>query len=274
MINGYLEWNPTENELSDFYSNKINISRFSLFENEYFVINVDGKNVDKFRFINSKLERIKPKYFSGVNHEVIKPKNLQQELAIDMIQDESIVIKTLSGIAGGGKDFLLANYALKLLQEGKFQKIVYIRNNIEVKDTVPLGALPGSIEEKMLWTAMPLADKVGGVERLKDLLYAERIEISPLNYIRGRDLKDSIIYVTEAENLTIDQVNLLMTRVSTNSQLWINGDSAQIDKGVFKEKPGFNKMIESLSGQKEFGHIKFNKTERGRIAELAELLYK
>jgi predicted ribonuclease YlaK len=174
-------------------------------------------------------------------------------MAFDMLQDPKSTIKVLTGTYGSGKTMLMVVTALDLIQKGKYDSIVWVRNNIEVKDSVPLGALPGSAFEKLLPWAGPLIDHVGGMEGLERLTDSGVIDIQHLGYIRGRDIKNSIIISTEAENLTSQHVQLLIGRVGEGSMLWLDGDYRQVDKNIFKENSGLERAVTRLSGNELFG---------------------
>lgn len=126
--------------------------------------------------------------------------------------------------------------------------------------------------EKVIDWAMPFADHVGGVDGLKTLIDNGTFEVVPLNMLRGRSFRNSIIYSTEAENLTKEHIQLLMGRVDENSQLWIEGDTKQRDKDVFEKSHGLELMIERLKGIPEFGYVRLEKSERGKVAALADKL--
>ena len=128
----------------------------------------------------------------------------------------------------------MSTTALQLIKQKKFDKIVWIRNNIEVKNSRPIGFLPNGIIDKLLPFAMPLADHVGGQDGLEMLINQGQIEIEHLGFIRGRDIRNSIIICSEAENMTTEHVQLLVSRVGEGSNLWINGDFKQIDSNIFE----------------------------------------
>ena len=93
-------------------------------------------------------------------------------------------------------------HAIDMVQRGKFDKIIFIRNNIQVKDTKDIGSLPGSMLDKLFQYLMPIADHVGGVDGLLSLIDDHIIEPVHLGFIRGRDFKRAIIFRDECENLT------------------------------------------------------------------------
>lgn len=202
----------------------------------------------------------------------IKPLNDQQRLAFDLLQNDDITIKLLLGVYGSGKDFLMVNHAVDMIEKGKYDKIVWVRNNIEVKDTKEIGFLPGSMLEKVYPFAAILADCLGGEVALERAITDGWVEIQPLGFIRGRSFQRSIIYCSEAENLTKQHIQLLIGRVGEGSALWINGDMRQIDDVAFERNNGIQKLIEKVTGNEHFATVYLPITERSETARIADLL--
>lgn len=231
----------------------------------------DG-NTAELRWDGSRYVPIKYKNLNTAYSGKIKPLNRQQELAFDLLQNPDITIKLLLGVYGSGKDFLMVNHAVDLIEKGKYDKIVWVRNNIEVKDTKELGFLPGSMLEKIYPFAAILADCLGGEVALERAITDGWVEIQPLGFIRGRSFQRSIIYCSEAENLTKQHIQLLIGRVGEGSSLWINGDLRQIDDVTFEQNNGIQKLIEKVTGDEHFGSVYLPITERSETARLADLL--
>lgn len=189
-----------------------------------------------------------------------------------MLYNHDVTVKVLAGKFGTGKDYLMSSAAVDLIEKGKYEKIVWVRNNIEVKNSKPIGHLPGDYKEKLLPFAMPLADHLGGVDSLEIMIGQGRIEIVHLGFIRGRDIKNSIIMCSEAENMTKEHIQLLLGRVGEGSSLWINGDYKQVDGSVFRENNGLMIAVDKLKGHPRFGFVKLLKTERSETAAMADLL--
>lgn len=190
-------------------------------------------------------------------------------MQFDLLQNRNIPVKVFRGPYGSGKTFLALVHATYYLKTHKFDKIVYVRNNIEVAGTQRLGALPGEEIEKLLPYIMPLADHFGSVDILQDYITQGYIEPIHLGFMRGRSFNNSIIFVDEAENLTTDNVKLLLGRVGENSELWLLGDESQTDSDLFKKNNGIASILNSLKGEKLFGTIELQKTERGAVAQLS-----
>lgn len=229
--------------------------------------NTAGLRWDGSRYVPIKYKNLNTTY-SGK----IKPLNNQQKLAFDLLQNDDITIKLLLGVYGSGKDFLMVNHAVDLIEKGKYDKIVWVRNNIEVKDTKEIGFLPGSMLEKVYPFAAILADCLGGEVALERAITDGWVEIQPLGFIRGRSFNRSIIYCSEAENLTKQHIQLLIGRVGEGSTLWINGDLRQIDDVAFERNNGIQKLIDKLTGNERFGTVYLPITERSETARLADML--
>lgn len=170
------------------------------------------------------------------------------------------------------KDFLMISNALHLIKNKKYKKIIWCRNNIELKNSKPIGFLPNGMKDKLLPFAMVIADHVGGEDNLNALIDNKKIEIEHLGFMRGRDIRDSIIICSEAENMTKEQIQLLIGRISKNSALWLNGDYHQVDDKVFEFNNGLTTAIDRLKGHKRFGFVKLKDVERSETAQMADLL--
>ena len=272
MNYGYKEICPTDEQLALLYSSP-HINQFYSVTNEYILLkDSDGEVLDIQKWDGTSYGRLKYSKIENAFSGRISPRNPQQQMAFDLLQDPKSTIKVLTGTYGSGKTMLMVVTALDLIQKGKFDSIVWVRNNIEVKDSMPLGALPGSAYEKLLPWAGPLIDHVGGMDGLERLTESRVIDIQHLGYIRGRDIKNSIIISTEAENLTSQHVQLLIGRVGEGSMLWLDGDYRQVDKNIFKENSGLERAVNRLSGNELFGYVNLPTSERSATARLADLL--
>lgn len=229
--------------------------------------NTAGLRWDGSRYVPIKYKNLNTAY-SGK----IKPLNNQQKLAFDLLQNDDITIKLLLGVYGSGKDFLMVNHAIDLIEKGKYDRIVWVRNTVEVKNSRSIGFLPGTANEKLMPYAGPLSDTLGGDVALERAIIDGWVKLEHLGPIRGRSYKRSIIYCSEAENLTKEHIQLLIGRVGEDSALWLNGDLRQIDDVVFESNNGLRKAIERLTGQHRFGVVYMPISERSETAKLADLL--
>ena len=202
----------------------------------------------------------------------MKPRNPQQYCAMDLLKRDEVPLKLITGTFGSGKSMMCIIAALDAIQKGKFDKVIFVRNNVQVKDTDALGALPGDLYDKTLPYVMPFADHCGGVEGVQRLIDEGKLEVIPLAFLRGRSIRNSILYSMESENLTKEHIQLIMGRVDEGSQLWLDGDIKQRDKVNFEKSKGLETMIERLKGNKLFGYVHLIKSERSEVARLCDLL--
>ena len=229
------------------------------------VFKFDGNNITR---VNNKNCHIRSTY------ENVSPRNVRQRCAIDMLKDDKIKIKALFGTFGAGKDYLMLSQALSVINDpqNEIDKIVWVRNNIEVKDSNPIGFLPNDLEDKLKPFLMPLVDHLGGEEaELDKLIFEKKVEVQHLGFIRGRDIKNSIIYVTEVQSNTLEHIQLLIGRVGEGSQIWFNGDDRQTDGAKFERNNGV-KALKKLAGQPLYGQVTLDKTERSEVARMSALL--
>lgn len=269
---GYKDVSLSDEEMSYFYCH-LNENAFGCLVNEYLIIRKsDGDVVDYRKWNGEEYKAISYKQISSKFLGKIKPRNPEQALAFDMVQDKGITIKVLSGGFGSGKSYLMISNALKMVEDGRFDRLVFIRNPITVSNITEIGFLPGELESKLKPGAMVLADHLGGETGLNMQIMAGNISIEYIGNIRGRDYKNCILYCTEAENLTKEHVQLLIGRIAEGSELWLDGDFKQTDSPIFRNNNGLLTSVQKLAGHNKFGYVQLKKTERSETAAMADLL--
>lgn len=271
---GYIELNLNDEQLADFYNRKEAWAKLQMIkENQYLLVkDSTGEVVDKYCYQNGELRQVLFCKLGGNFTGAIKPRNPQQACLFDMLKDKTSKIKLVTGRFGSGKTIAMATAALELIERGKFDKIVWVRNNVSVKDAPEIGYLPGTEIDKLMPYVMPLADHAGGEEGIKKMLENGTLEVIPLGHLRGRSLRNSIVFCSECENLTRQHLQLLMGRIDEGSQLWLDGDTKQRDRQIFEKSAGLERMVERLAGNKLFAHVHLEKSERSEVAALADLL--
>lgn len=198
-----------------------------------------GEKVDKSRIVylvelarNGDLEGIE-KVVSGVvaitsKGKQIKCKTLGQKRYVDAINKNTIVFGV--GPAGTGKTYLAVALAVSAYKNKEVEKIILTRPAVEAGEK--LGFLPGDLQNKVDPYLRPLYDalqEMFGLETYQKLIEKGAIEIAPLAYMRGRTLNDSFIILDEAQNTTIEQMKMFLTRMGEGSRAVITGDVTQID---------------------------------------------
>lgn len=171
------------------------------------------------------------------------------------------------------KDFIMSAAAAQLLEKGTFERMIYIRPNVSLGGVPDIGYLKGSEFDKLGWTLAPLWDKFGGEDAVRSLCENGTIELVGLPFIRGRSFENSLIYVSEGQNITREIAGVIFGRVGENSELWINGDChSQTDKRLYDDNNGIRAIIDKLSGNGLFEAVYSPITERSKVAELAKLI--
>jgi phosphate starvation-inducible protein PhoH and related proteins len=134
------------------------------------------------------------------------------------------------GPAGTGKTYLAVAMAVEALNENRVQRVVLVRPAVEAGEK--LGFLPGDLTQKVDPYLRPLYDalyEMLGIDRVSKLIERNVIEIAPLAYMRGRTLNDSFVILDEAQNTTVEQMKMFLTRIGFGSVAVVTGDVTQID---------------------------------------------
>ncbi len=162
------------------------------------------------------------------------------------------------GPAGTGKSFLAVSVAMTMLFEKKVEKVILSRPAVEAGEK--LGFLPGDMKEKVDPYLRPLYDALYdlfGFEKINKKIESGEIEIAPLAFMRGRTLKNSFAILDEAQNATLTQIKMFLTRIGENSKVVVNGDPSQIDL-INKSQSGLIKTKKILKNIKEIKLIEFD----------------
>jgi phosphate starvation-inducible protein PhoH and related proteins len=155
-------------------------------------------------------------------------KTITQKKYLDAIEQNTITLSI--GPAGTGKTYLAVLYGLRKLKEGTVKQIILTRPAVEAGEN--LGFLPGDLKEKIDPYLRPLYDamyEIFGVKQTDDLIEKGVIEIAPLAYMRGRTLENAYVILDEAQNTTVGQMKLFLTRLGFNSKMIVTGDITQSD---------------------------------------------
>ena len=186
---------------------------------------------------------------------IIKPKSNNQKSFIDTINTSTVTFGI--GAAGTGKTFLAVACAVNALEKRLVKKIILVRPAIEAGEK--LGFLPGDLAEKVDPYLQPLYDSLYeclGYETVNKLLEKKVIEIAPLAYMRGRTLNDAFIILDEAQNTTISQMQMFLTRIGYGSATVVTGDVSQIDLPKDSQS-GLKDCLEFILNIKGIDAVKF-----------------
>jgi PhoH-like ATPase len=250
--------------------------QYEFSHNEYCVM-TSLENSSAVGIYNAKLNQVE--HLLKVSHIWgIKPKNVEQRCAIDLLMRDEVKLICLTGQAGTGKTLLaLATGLRKVFDESQFSKILVSRPIVPLGRDI--GYLPGSKEEKLYHWMQPiydnleyLCDSLGNEpsETLKWVMDSKKVEMEAVTYIRGRSLPKMFIIIDEAQNLTPHEVKTIISRAGEGTKVVLAGDPSQIDNPYLdKDSNGLTYTISRFSNQPIFGHILLEKTERSELAALA-----
>ena len=189
------------------------------------------------------------------------PLNEKQKLYIEKLQDINPSIVIATGPAGSSKSFLAVSMGINELINNKYKKIIITRPTISVDED--LGYLPGNINNKMDPWLRPLYDtfyKYYSVKEVKSMIDSQIIDICPISYLRGRTLENSFIIVDEAQNCSVNQILMILTRIGYKSKMVLTGDLMQHDRGK-NQINGLGDLINRIEKSDEpindISHIKF-----------------
>ena len=209
----------------------------------------------------------------------IRPRNMEQTFALDLLLDDSIRLVTLVGKAGTGKTLLAIAAGLKrTVDDQAYSKLLVSRPVMPLGRD--LGFLPGDVDEKLNPWMQPIFDNLeflySGTSKGKEphgfaeLLESGQIQVEPLTYIRGRSLPHQYLIVDEAQNLSPHEVKTIITRCGEGTKIVLTGDPFQIDNPyVDSASNGLTIVADRFKREKLAGHMLLSKGERSELAEVA-----
>lgn len=164
----------------------------------------------------------------GNHGRIIKARTINQKLLVDMYRDNDLLFAI--GPAGSGKTYTAIALAVRALKNKEVQRIVLTRPAVEAGER--LGFLPGDLKEKLDPYLQPLYDALNDMipaRKLNDYMEDGTVQIAPLAYMRGRTLDNAFVILDEAQNTSINQLKMFLTRMGNNAKFIVTGDITQID---------------------------------------------
>jgi len=278
MYKGIRRIEASKQEIDVFYKdNELKLDRLvDSCPNEYYIITSPEHSSAVGKY-NHQKKLIEP-LLKAPNLWGIKPKNVEQRCAIDLLLRDDIKLVTLIGQAGTGKTLLaLACGLRKVFDEGLYTRILVSRPVVPMGRDI--GYLPGTKEEKLFNWMQPIYDNLeflcesSGNEQndtMRWVMESKKLEMEAVTYIRGRSLPRMYMIIDEAQNLKPNEIKTIISRAGEGTKVILTGDPTQIDNPYLdKDSNGLSYAVGKFTDQKIYGHIFLEKTERSELAALA-----
>lgn len=195
----------------------------------------------------------------GVGGKMIRARTPNQQRLVQEYQSNDLLFAI--GPAGSGKTYTAIALAVKALKNKEVKKIILSRPAVEAGEK--LGFLPGDMKDKIDPYLQPLYDALEDMippAKLAEYMSLKTIQIAPLAFMRGRTLSDAVIILDEAQNTSVQQIKMFLTRMGLGSKMIITGDMTQIDLPAH-QKSGLRDALEVLHDVPGIGFVEFNKKD-------------
>ena len=263
--------------MATFYET-LNENHFDLLPNQYLILRApDGNIVDRMCWTGETHRPLKYSQFSSkwFNVKPMKGDVYQQFVADSFMNNKITMVK---GPAGSGKTLLSLGFLLDQLDHGKIDKIIIFCNTVATKDSARLGFYPGTKDEKLLDSQIGnlLSSKIGGRIEVERMMDSEELVLLPMSDIRGFDTSgmQAGIYISEAQNLSVNLMKLALQRIGNDSICIIDGDcKTQVDDIQYAgNNNGMKRVSKVFRGHSIYGEVELQNIHRSEIGRLAEMM--
>jgi PhoH-like ATPase len=282
LYKGWREAAVSGEAIDAFYKDKRLPSPIAdLVPNEFVILKAEGTSKSALARYDLKTKSLLPLVRAETAPWGIKPLNMEQRFALELLLNPDIQLVTLVGLAGSGKTMIALAAALQqTLEEKLYRRILVARPVIAVGHD--LGFLPGTKEEKLTNWMGAIYDNLsyllekpkGSVETsdmdIQMLMEDGVLEIEAVTYLRGRTLPGLLIIIDDAQNLTPHEIKTIISRAGQGAKIVLTGDPHQVDNYYLDAASnGLTNLVDRFKGQGLFGHVTFTKSERSVLAALA-----
>ena len=277
LYKGWDEREVSPDEMQHFYHNGGIEPRGTAQPTECYILRSNTNAQQSAIGIRSVAGRIEPLRNGDAHPWGVKPLNVQQKFALELLLDDRVQLVTLVGGAGTGKTLLaLASGLQKVMDERVYTKVFVSRPIMPLGRDI--GYLPGTKDEKLEHWMQPIYDNLklltdafyDDEDKLQYLLDSKVLEMEAVTYIRGRSLPRQYIIIDEAQNLTPHEVKTIISRAGSNTKVILTGDPYQIDNPYLDASSnGLTYVVERFKGQEIFGQVLLTRSERSPLAALA-----
>ena len=195
----------------------------------------------------------------GNNGNIIRARTVNQRRLVELYEKNDLLFAV--GPAGSGKTYTAIALAVRALKEKEIRRIILTRPAVEAGEK--LGFLPGDMKEKLDPYLQPLYDALNDMipaAKLQKFIEEGTVQIAPLAYMRGRTLDNAFVILDEAQNTTLSQIKMFLTRMGRNAKFIVTGDVTQIDLPR-RSDSGLTKAMETLKNIDGIGIVEFDKRD-------------
>ena len=195
----------------------------------------------------------------GNNGAIIRARTINQQRLVKLSERNDLLFAV--GPAGSGKTYTAIALAVRALKEKEIRRIILTRPAVEAGEK--LGFLPGDMKEKLDPYLQPLYDALNDMippAKLQKYIEEGTVQIAPLAYMRGRTLDNAFVILDEAQNTTLSQIKMFLTRMGRNAKFIVTGDVTQIDLPR-RSDSGLTKAMETLKSVEGIGIVEFDKRD-------------
>ncbi len=195
----------------------------------------------------------------GNNGNIIRARTINQQRLVKLAEKNDLLFAV--GPAGSGKTYTAIALAVRALKEREVRRIILTRPAVEAGEK--LGFLPGDMKEKLDPYLQPLYDALNDMipaAKLQKYIEEGTVQIAPLAYMRGRTLDNAFVILDEAQNTTMSQIKMFLTRMGRNAKFVVTGDVTQIDLPR-RSDSGLTKAMETLRNIDDIGIVEFDKRD-------------
>ena len=195
----------------------------------------------------------------GNNGAIIRARTINQQRLVKLSEKNDLLFAV--GPAGSGKTYTAIALAVRALKEKEIRRIILTRPAVEAGEK--LGFLPGDMKEKLDPYLQPLYDALNDMSppaKLQKFIEEGTVQIAPLAYMRGRTLDNAFVILDEAQNTTLSQIKMFLTRMGRNAKFIVTGDVTQIDLPR-RSDSGLTKAMDTLKSVEGIGVVEFDKRD-------------
>ena len=272
---GYKEIIMTDEEMAKFYEQENKENIYGLNINEYLIIkDTLNQPLDAWKYDGLELIPLKTKPVQSNMLGKLKAKDFYQQCTLDSFYNNTITV--VKGKAGSGKSHLAMNFLFSQMEKGKIDKIIMFVNPVATRGAVKLGYYKGTKDEKLLDSTVGafLQGKLADNMNVATLIGMGKLILLPMSDVRGFDTTgmNAGIYITEAQNMSVDLMKLALQRIGDDCVCIVDGDAdTQVDDKMYEgSNSGIRRLSEVFRNRDFYGEVELNTCYRSQIAKIAE----